>query len=674
MIWFGTGEREAGASPAAAGASAVATANVEIYPLAKIRRGQTGYGLTTIQGTTPERFEFEVIGVTRNFLPKMDIILVKSKDKKLEVTGFWQGMSGSPLFIDGKLACAFSYGFRFNKVAIGGCTPIEYMKREGFRVPRNMHQEAVRKGMGARPARQASARRLVSPRAASTREEWLRVAPGGHVGAAMDRLGPPRSPWLLSAPLPRATRPTGATSAMAGGEERGMTAAAVPLAMSGFTAPAFEQARQLMKSFPIEPMQAGGTGDSTSGPGEFTLGGAIAVQLVRGDMSAAATGTVSFVEGSGVLAFGHPLFQAGEIYAPVAAAEIHTVIPSAMSAFIVASPLRELGTLVQDRQSTISADVGLKTRMIPVDIYIDAGEGAGREKGEFHVQVLDNRFFTAALASIATTNAVSLYLPDRDHVTATMRSKVKIKGYEPLQFVDYLYSSGGAAGVVDGARGLRALVPLLMNPFAPIEVERVELRVDLRYDTNFGDIRALRLPSRELAPGTKSFVEVELRRYDGRPVIERVPFFVPDSLAGSIVRLEVSAGDSASLDAAPPESVSDLVSVFRKLLPGNVYAVTLFTADEGAAIDGHDHPRSPVERARQAARRRRHLAGRRLPRHRSLHVEGEPGHQRQAVDPGQGRRDKAQVTGSPPGSPRTVGNHAVGPTFAGGSFRRKAPW
>jgi hypothetical protein len=102
------GERPAHASPGAVSAAR----SIEIFPLSRIRRGQTGYGLTTMQGVAPERFEFEVIGVTRNFLPKMDIILVKSKDKKLETTGFWQGMSGSPLFIDGKLACAFSYGFR----------------------------------------------------------------------------------------------------------------------------------------------------------------------------------------------------------------------------------------------------------------------------------------------------------------------------------------------------------------------------------------------------------------------------------------------------------------------------------------------------------------------------------------------------------------------------------
>ena len=108
----------------------------EIFPVSKVQRGQTGYGLTTFSGTTPERFTFEVVSVVKNFLPKQDIILVKSEDPKLAVSGFWQGMSGSPLYIDDKLMCAFSYGFRFNKVALGGCTPIEYMKREGDAVRR----------------------------------------------------------------------------------------------------------------------------------------------------------------------------------------------------------------------------------------------------------------------------------------------------------------------------------------------------------------------------------------------------------------------------------------------------------------------------------------------------------------------------------------------------------
>src|SRR6476661_8140902 len=112
--------------------SASAYASPEVYPLDKVHRGQTGYGMTTLSGSTPERFTFEVVSVVHNFLPKQDIILVKSDDPKLAVTGFWRGMSGSPLYIDDKLVCAFSYGFQFNKIALGGCTPIEYMKHEGL--------------------------------------------------------------------------------------------------------------------------------------------------------------------------------------------------------------------------------------------------------------------------------------------------------------------------------------------------------------------------------------------------------------------------------------------------------------------------------------------------------------------------------------------------------------
>ena len=115
----------------------------EIFPLSKVKKGQKGYGMTTFSGTTPERFEFEVVGIAKNFLPKLDIILVKSDDPKMQVSGFWQGMSGSPLYIDGKVACAFSYGFRFNKVPLGGCTPIEAMKKEGLGTPRRGSPDVV---------------------------------------------------------------------------------------------------------------------------------------------------------------------------------------------------------------------------------------------------------------------------------------------------------------------------------------------------------------------------------------------------------------------------------------------------------------------------------------------------------------------------------------------------
>jgi len=567
----------------------------ELFPLSKVKRGQKGYGLTTMQGTTPERFEFEVIGVNRNFLPKMDIILVKSDDPKVQVTGFWQGMSGSPLYIQGKLTCAFSYGFRFNKLAIGGCTPLKYMQEEGFQDRRGAPNVKSRNG-GTPPktAKNGSSKSDLAPRSAASLATWLDIAPEGDVGKAFSRTAS-RTPWLLSETLPKRRAHADA--------EHGMVASAVPMALSGFSAPAFAEAKRLMSGFPVEPMQAGGTGNSNEGPTEFQMGGAIAVQMVRGDMSAAATGTVSYIDGDGVLAFGHPMFQAGEVYAPVAAAEIHTVIPSAQNAFIVSSPLRELGALTQDRQSTIAADTSLKVDMIPMHIRLKSE--SGKSIGNFNVEILNSRFFTATFAGIAASNAASLYLPDRDHISLRMTSKVEMVGHKPLIFVDYLHSARGAAGIMGGARGLRVISPLMNNSFGDVEVTSIDLEIEVAFATNTADIAGLTLTRAELVPGKTNYVNVRMEPFQGKEYTKRIGFMVPSELAGSIVKLEVSAGDIASMYVAPPKTIGDLVEAFRSLLPGTVMAVTLYSGQEAAAIDGKliiDLPSSALNRLRSASK------------------------------------------------------------------------
>ncbi len=567
----------------------------ELFPLSKVKRGQKGYGLTTMKGTTPERFEFEVIGVNRNFLPKMDIILVKSDDPKVQVSGFWQGMSGSPLYIQGKLTCAFSYGFRFNKRAIGGCTPLKYMQREGFQDRRGAPNVKSRNGGKITKTKDKSRSTSdMAPRSAASLATWLEIAPNNDVGKAFSRTAK-RSPWLLSETLPKRRAQADA--------EHGMQASAVPMALSGFSAPAFAEAKRLMAGFPVEPMQAGGTGNANEGPTKFQMGGAIAVQMVRGDMSAAATGTVSYIDGDGVLAFGHPMFQAGEVYAPVAAAEIHTVIPSAQNAFIVSSPLRELGALTQDRQSTIAADTSLKVDMIPMHIRLRSQ--SGKNIGDFNVEILNSRFFTATFAGVAASNAASLYLPDRDHISLRMTSKVEMVGHKPLVFVDHLHSSRGAAGIMGGARGLRVISPLMNNPFGDVEVTSIELDIEVAFDTNTADIVGLALPKDELVPGTTNYVNVRMEPYQGKEFTKRLAFEVPANLAGSIVKLEVSAGDIASMYVAPPKTITDLIEAFRSLLPGTVMAVTLYSGQEAAAIDGKliiDLPSSALNRLRSVSK------------------------------------------------------------------------
>ena len=561
-----------------------AHASPEVYPLDKVHRGQTGYGMTTLSGTTPERFTFEVVSVVHNFLPKQDIILVKSDDPKMQVTGFWQGMSGSPLYIEDKLVCAFSYGFRFNKVALGGCTPIEYMKKEGLDTYRR-GQVSAAKGPGGT--------QIVTP-AAATMADWRRLAPTVDPQAAMDALGPARGNWLLSAPLP----PAIPKPAMADGETM---AAAVPLSVAGFSAPAFGELEHMLGDSTLVPVRAGGSSGPSSEPGptKFVMGGSIAVELIRGDMSAAAIGTVSYVDGNKVLAFGHPMFQTGETYAPVATAAVHTVIPSSMSAFVMATPMTEIGSLTQDRQAAIAADTNLRTPTIPIDITITSSSGKHQDKGTFHTEVLDNKFLTPAIAGAALMNAVNYYLPDRTDVTARVDSTVRIEGADPIQFTDYMYGNEGAMSVMGAVRGLRVIVPLMLNPYAPVRIQRVDINVDLKFEASYGDLKEVKVPTGDLIAGKRNMLEVVMGTYDGKDIVQEVPVDVPDSLAGSIVQLEVTAGDSAKIDAAPPVDLPSLLAAFRKLLPGNVWAVTLYPADEGVALDGklvRDLPPSALDK------------------------------------------------------------------------------
>ncbi|HSD91288.1 MAG TPA: SpoIVB peptidase S55 domain-containing protein [Kofleriaceae bacterium] len=547
-----------------------AFASPDTYPLEKVKRGQTGYGLTTMAGTKPERFTFEVVSVVHNFLPKQDIILVKSDDKKLEVTGFWQGMSGSPLYIEDKMVCAFSYGFRFNKVSLGGCTPIDYMKKEGA-TPRRAPTLTAKAG-GPKVVQQPAA----------TMSDWKRLAPTVDPQAALDSLGPKHKSWLLSAPLPAPIDKPSET-------DIGAMTASVPLSVSGFSAPAFAQLEKMFGESNIVPVRAGGSGGSANnepGPTKFEMGGSIAVELIRGDMSAAATGTVSYVDGNNVLAFGHPMFQTGETYAPVATSYVHTVVPSAQSAFVLASPIKEIGSLTQDRQAAIAADTNLRTPAIPVSITVTTAAGKRTEKGTFNVEVMDNKFLTPSITGAALMNAIQYYLPDRDDVTARVESSVKVKGAQPIEFVDYLYANDGAGSVMGAVRGLRVLVPLMLNPFAPVTVERVDINVDLKFEANYGDIKEVKVPATDLIAGQRNTVQVLMSTWDGKDILEDVPVDVPKDLAGNIVQLEVTAGDSAKLDAAPPVDLPSLMAAFRKLLPGNVWAVTLYPADEGVSLEG----------------------------------------------------------------------------------------
>jgi hypothetical protein len=154
------------------------------------------------------------------------------------------------------------------------------------------------------------------------------------------------------------------------------------------------------------------------------------------------------------------------------------------------------------------------------------------------------------------------------------------------------------------------MAALAFNPFAPAKAERIELKVDLTFSADYGEVKALRLPRPMLKPGERNYVTVVMDAPDGTEVVEDVYFDVPRSLAGALVQLEIAAGDSARLDAAPPVDLPSLLAAFRKLLPGNVWAATLYLPEEGVAVEGiavRDVPASVLDKLAPGTRSSRAL-------------------------------------------------------------------
>ncbi len=337
-------------------------------------------------------------------------------------------------------------------------------------------------------------------------------------------------------------------------------------------------------------MQGGGAGEDDKGPTQFELGGPIGVVLARGDVSANGTGTVSYVDGHTILAFGHPMFQMGEAYFPISAAEIHGIIPSAQSAFKLASPLRVLGSLEQDRQSMIMGDTTKKFDMIPVDVKVVGPNGAK----EFHSEVVRNRFLTPSLVAMAVVNGAQLLAPDVTDATVTITSTLQLKGYKPLAFTDYVYSPEGAAGnAIGSARALRILSPILFNPWSMVTVEKVAVDIKVEYKANVVNLQTLRLPDYEVPYGKKFYVSAEMQPFGGKNYWTKIPLTIPEKYAGATLKLEVVAGDGARLDIAPPENMEQLIDALRTSLPANTIAATIYVPDEGVTLNGQVLPELP---------------------------------------------------------------------------------
>ena len=510
----------------------------------------TGYGLTVFSGQKPERFPIRVVGVLPKHTSLMDIILVESDDPRLKHAGIVAGMSGSPIYIDGKLVGALSLGWAFAKDALGGVTPIEYMAADL-----------------SRPLRGRDYNHLASQTSVAER---------------------PLSPIAeLHKRLPTAL---GSLSTGTGA----LQPVAVPLLVSGLSEPTMAVLRDAMSPYGIQVTPGGGTGSVpvASAPRTFEPGGAIAVELVRGDVSMQSIGTVTAIDGNRVLAFGHPMLNAGETYFPVATAEITAFMPSLVSSFKFGHSLVPVGALIQDRSAGIIADTSLRAQTIPVTFAISP---LGQPSRTLRTELISHKLLTPVLVGVVAVQAVNVIASDVAEVAVRVDSTLQVTGHPPLSQTDYLFSTDGYSGkMLSNSMGVRQLQEILSNPFGPVHIEKLDLKVELLFKSQVADLVSFALPSDELEPGTTVPIRVAIRPF-GQPLsFLTIPVEVSRALAGQTVKIEVQAGSQVKPELAPPDNLTDFIDNLRKGFSAKSLVVTMTTGDEGVNLRGKIVPSLPA--------------------------------------------------------------------------------
>lgn len=501
--------------------AALPAGSVEIVSVDDVQAGMRGTGYTVWQGAEIEPFEVEILGVLRHAAPGRHIILAEAHGEMVEEVGIPQGISGSPVYLDGKLLGACAYTWSFAKKPVLGITPIEYMLDL---MARQETGEAEGSPAHAAPA----ARRLEMPAFDPSRIHAL------HDGA---------EPVFIE-PLRRFLRGRGAVE--------GMTPIGLSLSLSGLPAATVEPLRELFGEIGVTPVTAGGYEASSLPDGADTSlrpGAAVGAALVRGDLGMDAFGTVTHVAGDHVFAFGHPFFGMGPVEFPLSEGWVHTVLPRRSISFKVISHVRDVGVVRQDRDAGLYGVLGQVADMVPLDVELERGDGAVES---YHLEIIRDPVLTPLLTWISLQSVLASAEKESGEATIEVLddSVLKLRDYTPVGLQNFY--SGETAGWELSGTIASYLAWVMNNEFETPHVEGVELRLRYREGLRTAAIERVQFGRDRVRPGETVPVEVFLRPWRGELRREVVDLAIPEDLPeGSF---QVMVGSAADVDRLAPEA------------------------------------------------------------------------------------------------------------------------
>jgi len=496
-----------------------------IMPVSEVRPGMKGYGLTVFQGTKIERFNVDVLGV----LPRMNmgqpLVLVRLTGGPISERGAYliQGMSGSPIYIEGKLLGAFSMGNAWPKEPIGMVTPIENM------------MEALDPKLSEIPAGQSAQDFQPGPDFA------------GGAGAGI----------FASTPESR------------GAEYRGQSfkPLAIPVAVSGLSGRNLDRLAGVLKPYNMSVMQGPGSmGSVQPFKAELTPGAGIGVVLMSGDVEMTGIGTVTYRKGNELLAFGHPMMQIGAAQFPITTAWIHDVFPSLEVSYKIGSAGEMVGTLTQDRPFSIAGRIGPLPAMVPIRYTVD-DKATGRTR-TFNVKAANHPLLVGQLLPMAVNQGLYSMRPVPGDTFARVKLTVETENAGTITRENVFYDP--AMIDVAAVRDLMEVMGLLSNnAFRRVPVKSVDMHVTLEEKRPTATVERIFLSQEKFEPGDEVEVGVMLRPYRKEPVLLKTKVKVPENASngravlmvqGGATRVDLSAlmtgGMPGMLPSSPPPDAS----------------------------------------------------------------------------------------------------------------------
>jgi hypothetical protein len=533
--------------------SAHAPQNPQSIAVSQIHAGMRGVAYTVFQGVKPEAMEVEVLGVLHNMNgPKGDIILVRLHGPKVDYTGVVAGMSGSPVYFDGKLAGALAFRIgEFSKEPIAGITPIADMLE-------------------------------ISALDGSPAEETTVVKPA------------------INAVAGKTAGPGEASVLPASGQDFAnyLRPIETPLVFNGFSEEAVRLFAGQFASAGVVPVMGAGSSSNDKQPEPLEPGSAVSAILVRGDMDIAGTCTVTYMDAQRLLACGHPLLQFGSVDLPMTKADVLATLPSPLNAFKIVNTTEPVGTFVQDRHTGILGLFDRQPQMIPVALTIHSAAGSK----QFHYEVLNNPKLTPVALMVTVFNALHGVNEFGEEITYRLTGSIGVKGFPEVRMRNmFAPAEGGQPAAMQAALSLgERFGRIYDNPYNAPAIAGVKLDFDLVRERRWARLESARTDVTEARPGDDIMLETVLAPYRGERIVRQIPLKIPTSASKGTLRILVSDGDTLDrIGHGSPAfgrklDLASTIALLNKEHSNNRVYVSILEADPEARVADKVMPTLPI--------------------------------------------------------------------------------